>query len=333
MLYLTTRDRADSFTAHRVLKENRAFDGGMFIPIQLPIFQEDDIRRLCDMSFGDAVAHVLNLFFDKGISGWDIEFCVGRSPFQLSIMNHRLLVVQLWHNHGADYHYLERSLYDKLCGSNPAGNDVPEWPRIGIRIAVLFGIYAELLRNGYSNFDIAVPSGDFRLPVALWYAGNMGLPLRMIIYGCNADSGIWDLIHRGEFSTGAVEPDVLCGVERLVFDVFGREEVKRYLNACQRRGVYKLAEEQQWMLRRRISAVVVSDQRVDTIIKSVYRSNQYVLDARTALAYGALQDYRAKSGESRATLILADKSPALSVSSICKILGISSDTLKKTLNG
>lgn len=332
MLYITTRDPADSFTAHRVLNENSASDGGMFVPMQMPIFNHEEILALKDKSFGDVVALVLNLFFDKQLNGWDIEFSVGRSPFQLYDMNHRMAVAQLWHNHGADYLYLENSIYKKLCGVTSSRMEVPQWPRIAIRIAVLFGICAELLRRGDDYFDIAVPAGDFLLPVAIWYAGNMGLPVGMIICGCNENSGIWDLIHRGEFSTGTAVSAGLHGIERLIFDAFGRDEVQRYLAVCRRRGTYKLTEEQQETLMRRLYAVVASTQRVESIIKSVFRTNQYVLDSRTAVSYGALQDYRARTGESRLTLIFADKSPALSLSDIQRVLGIPNEDLKKKLN-
>lgn len=309
MLYISTRDRTDSFTAHRVLTENDASDGGMFVPMQMPAFRKEDILALKDKSFGDTVARILNLFFDKKISGWDIEFSVGRSPFQLFDMSHRIVVAQLWHNHGADYRYLESSIYEKLCGSAAFCKDVPQWPRIAIRIAVVFGVFTELSRRGCSCFDIAVPAGDFLLPIAIWYAGNMGLPVGMIICGCNDDSGVWDLIHRGELSTGSLEVAGLHGVERLLFDAFGREEVRRYLDVCQRRGTYKLKEDHLQMLNNRLYAVVASNQRVGSVIKSVYRTNRYALDSDTAVSYGALQDYRARTGESRLTLILADKSP------------------------
>lgn len=332
MLYLTTRDRADSFTAYRVLSDDRASDGGMFIPIQMPSLCEEDILALKNKSFGETIAYILNLFFERQISGWDIEFCVGRSPFRLSVMNHRLVIAELWHNHGADYHYLEHSIYAKLCGSSVAGKRISEWPQIGIRIAVLFGIFSELLRCGYDRFDIAVPAGDFRLPVAVWYAGNMGLPVGMTICGCDGNSGIWDLIHRGEFSTAVMDNAELGGVERLVFDAFGREEAHRYLSACQRRTNYKLTEEQRETLSGRLYAAVASKQRVASIIKSVYRTNQYILDLDAAVSYGALQDYRARTGESKLTLILADRSPALLTAQTCKALGLSNDELKKMLN-
>ncbi len=324
MLYITTRNPADSFTAHRVLTDNRASDGGMFLPMQMPVLSEYEIRRLGEKSFADVVAWILNLFFDKEITLWDVEFCVGRNPLQLCGMNHRLTVAQLWHNHVGDYHYLEKSLYEKLCGETAPQSQIPAWPRLAIRIAVLFGIYAQL-GNGLYSFDVAVPADDFLLPTALWYARSMGLPVGKIICGCPDSSAVWDLIHRGEYSTVSDDKNV----ERLIFSAFGRDETRRYLSVLQRRGVFKLEQEQQQMLADGIYVAVVSDHRIEGIMKSFYRTNRYFLDPGMAVSYGALQDYRARTGESRLTLLLADKSPVHFSPDIERVLGIFGEDIKK----
>ncbi len=325
MLYITTRNPADSFTAHRVLSDNQAADGALFVPMQMPVLSETEIRRLKDRSFGDTVAQILNLFFDMELTGWDVEFSIGRTPIQLSAMNHRMTVVQLWHNHMGDYQYLEKSLYARLCGQTLPQLQVPQWPRIAIRVAVFFGIYSQLPGDGKDCFDIAVPVDDFQLGIALWYARNMGLPVGRILCGCSKNSGIWDLIHRGEYATIAD----CTNVERLIFDAFGRDEVRRYLTVCQRRGIFQLDQEQQQLLAERFYIAVVSEHRVESIVKSFYQTNGYFLDLSTAVSYGALQDCRARTGESRHTVLLADKSPVHSASVIQRILGIAGEDIKK----
>ena len=56
MLYLSTRNKADSFTAHRVLHSAAAPDGGMFMPMQLPVQTDAVLAEFEQMSFGEAVA-------------------------------------------------------------------------------------------------------------------------------------------------------------------------------------------------------------------------------------------------------------------------------------
>lgn len=338
MLYVSTRSRTDSFTAHRALHETRAPDGGLFVPFRIPAFSKEEIRQLKENSFGENVAQILNLFFSTGLNGWDVDFAIGRRPVRIATMTHRLYIGELWHNLESEYAYTERILYNKLAGTT---EKIPtDWSKIAIRIAVLFGVFGELSREGVRNPDIAVPSGDFSLPMAVWYARKMGLPIGRIICGCNENGGVWDLIQRGEFSTGASvvhtdlpELDHACptSIERLVFTTLGLKEAQRYVDICAQRGVYALSEDDFRELSNGLFAAVVSNRRTLAVISSTYRSNQYVTDGYAAVAFGGLQDYRASTGESCNTLILADKSPVLSALTISKILGVSQDELRKML--
>lgn len=341
MLYISTRDRTNSFTANRALQEDRAPDGGMFVPFQMPCFSDEQIRKFKDMSFGDAVATILNLFFGTAVGGWDLDFQVGRSPCKLVRMSHRMVIAQLWHNHGADYRHLEQSLYRKIGGKYAGDKDLPNWAGIAVRIAVLFGIYSDFLKQDIDAFDIAVPTGEFSGLIAAWYARKLGLPVGMIICGCNDNGAVWDLIHRGEFNTStamiktkAPELDVACpsAVERLIFDVLGRDETQRYVSICEKKGTFKIPDHDGIRLGDHLFAAVVSGRRMESVISSMYRTNGYLADPYTAVAFGALQDYRARTGESKTTLIMADRSPAHYIKMISGILNCSADTLKKQIN-
>lgn len=338
MLYISTRDKTGSFTAYRVLHEDRAPDGGLFVPFRIPSFTKADIHALKDNGFGQTVAQILNLFFSTGITGWDVDFAVGRSPFRLKTMSHRLLVGELWHNPGSCYAYIERNLYNKLCGTSM--QQPTEWARIAIRIAVLFGVFGELSGEGINNPDIAVISGDFGMPIAAWYARKMGLPLGRIICGCNENSGIWDLLHRGEYNTGAAvihtdfpELDHPCptSAERLIYSTLGIEETVRYTQICSYGGVYAIDEASLQLLNSGLFVGVVSGRRIKSVISSVYRSNGYIIEPFGAVAYGGLQDYRASTGESCGTLLLADNSPVLSEELLSGILCIPKEEIRMKL--
>ena len=41
MLYITTRNNYDAFTAYRTLGEGRGPDGGLFVPFQMPHFDRN----------------------------------------------------------------------------------------------------------------------------------------------------------------------------------------------------------------------------------------------------------------------------------------------------
>lgn len=331
MLYVTTRDPVDSFTSHRVLFENTASDGGMFIPMKLPVFTKEQLCDLKDASFGSVVSFVLNLFFDTKISNRDIDLIIGHSPVKYATMNHRLIIAELWHNQDNEYSCFEKAVYEKLADCVSSQN-VPQWPKIAIRISILFGIWNELRKLGVNTLDVALPAGDFLLPIALWYAKNMGLPIGIIICACDEKSSVWEFIHSGELICSQTNFDKLAGIERLIFDAFGREACINYLDACKNNNVYKINDSNLSVLKERIFATVPSKPRLFSVIKSVYATNGFILDFDTAASYGALQDYRARKGEGRMTIILSDKSPMLSSTSIGQILGLSNKELRSKLN-
>lgn len=330
MLYITTRDDKDAYTAPRTWKSDRAPDGGMFVPFKIPSLEQDEINALKGKTFGQTVAEIINIFFSVRLTAWDVDFCIGKNPVKTVSMNHRLIVAECWHNTDASYGYVVDMLYSKICGNDERCDKSTEWPRIAVRIAVLFGIYGELIRLGSADsehsVDIAVPAEDFETPMAAWYARQMGLPVGTIICSCMESSAIWDVIRRGEVSTaGNALPN---GLERLIHGTLGCEEVHRYLAASDRGGVYSVSGELLSEINNGVFAAVVGKTRINSIIKSMHTTNSYIIDPQTALAYGGLQDYRASTGESRPALLLADKNPRHSSDLIAGAIGISAEELE-----
>ena len=284
------------------------------------------------------MAHILNLFFSTGLTALDVDFLIGSNPIRINMMPHRLAICELWRNVELTYAYLERSLYQKMSATKE--KEPTDWAKIAIRIAVLFGVFAELNRNNIREADIAVTTGDFSLPMAAWYARKMGLPIGMIICGCNENNATWDLVHHGELNTDAAivhtdfpALDHPCpkSIERLIFSVFGLKEALRYVAVCDNRGIYTLDEERSRILNDRIASAVVSGRRTSSVIISTYRASGYIIDGYTAVAYGSLQDYRASTCESRKTLLLSDNSPVHAEKEIPKLLGLTREELRKKI--
>jgi threonine synthase len=177
--------------------------------------------------------------------------------------------------------------------------------------------------------------------MAVWYGRQMGLPIGTIICGCNENGAVWDLLHRGELDTDTLAVDTSTpecdfalppDLERLIYGTCGQEEAMRFWWNCTEGGTYIPDEEKFELIRKGMFAAVVSGVRVDTIIPSVYRTNQYILDPYTSLAYGALSDYRARTGISSQTLLLSEKSPICSAEMVAGKLRISVSELKRRLS-
>lgn len=326
MLYVTTRDRSDAFTAHKALTSDTATDGGLYVPYILPQLDEREIHDMQNKSFGEIVADILNIFFSAKLTVWDVDFCVGKNPLKLASVGRKIIIAETWHNHGSDYSYFVKSIYTRLCDYQ---NEIPtSWVKVAVKIAVLFATYTELLRSKQletGTLDIAVLAGDMTDPCAAYYAKKMGLPIGNIVMCCDDNSGIWDLLNRGEIGTALLDPSRRLGLERLINDICGMEETQKYKAAADKKGLYILPEELANSFSNGLYAAVVGKERIGSVINSVYRNNNYVMDPLTAVCFGGLQDHRAKVGESKLTVMFAEKSPAAYSAEIRKATGLTQE--------
>lgn len=332
MLYVTTRSEREQYPALRTLGQDRGPDGGTYVPFHLPVFSREEVEALKDKSFGTCVALTLERLFFPRLDGVELDFAIGRVPVKVPVMSHRIAVAELWHNIHWDFGWVVRELTQRLRTQSQLAAPVTEWADLAARIAVLFGVFGQLQRMDAVSFeqgmDVAVPTGDFTMPMAAWYAREMGLPIGSVIC-CGQQSGTWDLLHRGEVRTSEPLPD---GLERLIFGRLGTDEVRRYLEICGRGGVYGPGEEELELLRQGMFASVVSPRRVERTIANVYRTNSYVLGPEAAMVYAGLQDYRATAGEGRLALILAEHRPAKELETVASALGLAPQVLKAQLD-
>ena len=296
MLYITTRNRRDAYTAQRALRESRGPDGGMYLPFHAPSYSAEEWRALAAAPFGQRVAEVLNRLFGTRLTCWDVDVCIGRNP-------------------GLSWGHMARELAEQLLD---VSNYKTGWLAIALRVALLFGIFGQL--NTDEPTDISVISGDFAAPISAYYAKRWGLPVGKIVCCCNENSGLWELLCHGQLRTDATnvhtdipEADVALPeqLERLVFEAGGEAEVARYLASCRRGGTYAPTDPVLANLGRDFRVSVVSSSRIGQTISSVYRTHNYVLSPGAALSYAGLMDARAKPGLHKTALILAEKSPAL----------------------
>lgn len=344
MLYATTRSNSHVETTHRAIHMDRCGDGGFFVPFQIPQLDLEQIKAMAKRSFGENVAEILNLFFSCNLTGWDVDFLIGRNPVQLGNIPHKLFIAEAWHCADNRFAYIVKALSQRLCGDQQV-SEPTNWVRVAVHIAVIFATYGMLLANRqvdiYMPLDIAVTSGEFVAPMAAWYARQMGLPLGNIICGSNANGAVWDLLHRGEMSTGVIciktntplaDVAVPDNLERLVHGALGKDAVRSYLDKCRTGQVYSLTEEDLEKLREGMFASVVSDSRVKSIIHSMFRTNRHILGPYDALAYGSLLDYRATTGESRYALLLSTRSPVCDCELVAESMNVSVDEVLRIVS-
>ena len=335
MLYITTRDHSDAYTAHRVLSENRAADGGMFLPMQMPVVTKEEIAAMQSKTFGQNVADILNLFYKSRLDGWDVDFCIGRYCSKLTAMSHRAYIAEIWHNPDHDFARIVRNLTSRLRGNKYTTDAPTNWAWISIRIAVLFAVFGELYKMNVANadtaVDVAIPSGDFAGPMTVWYARQMGLPVANIICACDENDAAWDLLKNGQINMNA-GMTVPSDLERLIYSVLGLQESQRFASMMERRRSYSVSTEAAAALGEGMYPAVISWKRRSEIIRGVYSASTYILDPGSAMAFGGLQDYRALAGETRPALIITERGPICSADTVSAAMGISVEMLRQRLN-
>lgn len=335
MLYITTRNKNDAYTAHKALTCDQAADGGRFIPFRIPKYSSEEIASLKEKSFNQVVADVLNMFFSSRLERWDMDFCIGKNVLRIAPMSHRIVVGELWHNLDGCFSYVENAIYQKLTGDACDGQ-IKDWVQLSVRIAILFGLYGELLRHALlepgQTFDISVPNDRFLSLMAAWYCRAMGLPLKTIICSCDDDGNMWDFINRGVLNTVAIPDELKLNIERLLQGAVSCEEVNKFHQACLNEKAYAVDAGMLTVLNQGLFCSVAGKDRIKKTINSVFRSNTYIMDGQTALCYSGLQDYRAKTGESELTVLLAERTPMSFAADICESTGITAEKLSEYIN-
>ena len=345
MLYVTTRSKEETYTASRTLSENRAPDGGFFAPMKSPVFDRAQIKALANKSFSQNVAEILNLLFQTQLDSWAVEFGIGRHPVRLVSVSGRAMLAETWHNPSWRFERLAKSVEKTIRQSDQISQIPTDWLMIASRIAVLFGVFGELMSRGEASpdapLDIAVPVGNFSAPMAAWYARSWGLPIGNILCCCNENPGCWNLIHKGEIrcdapitqtTTPACDVTAPEGLERLISATLGHRENERFLYSFTEGGLYYLEPYQHQQLREGLFAAVVGQQRLEWAVLNLYKTDGYISDPYTALAYSGLMDYRARTGETRKALILSEESPVHSLPYLGKCMGMMPEELKKRLD-
>lgn len=318
MLYITTRSSKDAFTAHRTLVTNRAPDGGLFIPMRFPQFSTEEVRALITDSFESTVAQIINIFFRTELTQWDVGFCVGRNTLRIINANSRIYFSELWHNPGNGINYIILGLYHRIYGEETK-LEPTEWFRLVVKIAVFFGIYGELCRRKIvefgDSFDFSVPADDFSYPMAALYASKMGLPMGGLICNCVKSQSLWGLIHRGELAGTDLNDDIEAGIERLIHLRLGKEIPGDQILSFDNDEINKM--------KTGLFCVVSGPDRAVQVITSTFRSSEKILSPDSALCIAGLGDYRAKTGESRYTLVIEENSPVLYPTEINRATGLS----------
>ena len=324
MLYRSTRDVNETYTAHIALTQDKAQDGGRIVPLGIPMMN-DYIQSMSEKSFNQIVADVLNQFYSVRLTLWDMDLTIGKSNIRVTSMNHRLMVAEMWHNPVGQFKYVFERLKGRMLPDSQHLQHT-SWFRISVWISALFGVYGQLLTEKIVDadvtYDLVIPSDDLVVPVAADIARRMGLPIGTIICSCASEGSLWELIHRGTINTATASENLLSGVETLLFYSAGQLVVDEFVRACESKRSFMIPEEVLERVFGGFYCTVAGCNRAETTINSVFRSNQYIMDPASAVCYSGLQDYRSCTGSGRMTLLMSEEIPLAHTDKISTATGI-----------
>ncbi len=187
-----------------------------------------------------------------------------------------------------------------------AANSV-NFGRIIFQIIYHVKSYLSLLAQGEIKEDekiyISVPSGNFGNALGAYYAKKMGIPIEKILITSNANDvlsqlindGVYDIRDRELILTTSPAMDILksSNVERVLFDKFGSNRTKEFMDSLNSQKVYKLRDEELASLREDFDSVSTDDDYAKNIIKT-YANDGYLMDPHTATTLKAYEELKAK---------------------------------------
>jgi threonine synthase len=166
--------------------------------------------------------------------------------------------------------------------------------------------YLELVRQGEIELGekvyLNVPSGNFGNALGGYYAMKMGLPVEKILIASNQNNVLTELINKGSYdiSAAALIPtsspamDILksSNVERILFDLFGKERTKELMAQLDTEKKYQLSAAELRQIQSVFAADFCTDEEGKKYIQQTFNDDGYLMDPHTATCFKTYQTCR-----------------------------------------
>jgi len=196
--------------------------------------------------------------------------------------------------------------------------------RLAPQAAYYFKAYADLVLTGEialgDEVNFVVPTGNFGDILAGEFARRMGLPVAKLVCASNANNVLTDFIRTGcydrrreFFKTNSPSMDILVSsnLERYLFlaSEGNFDLVNDLMRRLKEEGVYSVPQSLLETMHLHFCAYSATDaQAVDTIGR-VWREHGYLMDTHTAVAWSAMEQFRAECDNGCVTVVLSTASP------------------------
>lgn len=198
------------------------------------------------------------------------------------------------------------------------------WGRLAPQIIYYVSSYCDLLEKGEEylkdGFNVVVPTGNFGNILAAYYAKKMGTPINKLICASNSNNVLTDFLENGTYdrnrdfyTTVSPSMDILISsnLERLLGELTGHndQKVNEWMNGLKAEGRYTVDKETFSKIKELFCGGYTSEEETFETINKTFEKYGYLIDTHTAVAVKVYEDYKAKSGDNRPTVIASTASP------------------------
>jgi threonine synthase len=160
----------------------------------------------------------------------------------------------------------------------------------------------------------------------------MGLPINRLICASNRNdvlaqfisTGIYDR-NRPFYTTISPSMDILVSsnLERLLYELSGKGggAVAGFMSALQEEGLYEVPAAARGEISRVFAGGRCSEEETLSTIADTFKTNGYLIDTHTAVAYKVLGEYREETGDNTASVVVSTASPFKFCESVLEALG------------
>lgn len=191
------------------------------------------------------------------------------------------------------------------------------------QVVYYFYAYAQLCRNEDipcgEEVNFIVPTGNFGNILAGYYAQKMGLPIRKLICASNENKVLYDFFATGVYdknrpfvTTISPSMDILISsnLERLLYTIANEDgpRTRSYMESLNQRGRYEVTAE---MLKgmQLFYGNYASEAETLEILDLVWKSEKYLMDPHTAVAFAVYQKYLNDTYDNTTTVVVSTASP------------------------
>ena len=178
------------------------------------------------------------------------------------------------------------------------------WGRLVPQIVYYISAYCDMVASGLislgDRIDVCVPTGNFGNIFACYMAKRMGLPVEKLICASNENDVLTQFLTEGVYDRNRVfhttmspSMDILISsnLERLLYAELGAEKTAKYMKELADSGRYELDSDDFSKISAHFVGYSASEGDTASIIKSIYKNENCLIDTHTAVAFHATSKY------------------------------------------